>query len=824
MSGFAGLFTNPMLLWFLPLALIPVLLHLLTLHRLKTVELSTFRFLFDSYVQQRRRMKFLEWLIALLRTLFLLFLVFAISRMRTPDYWETLFGGGAGGRDVVLMIDTSASMGAATDGRTALERSQEAARKVVEKLQPGDHVTVIRVDERPEQLLRRFQASTEEIRNEIDNLETGPSRGNLYAAFSQLFSGDSPEISKMKNPQIFLFTDLQQSGWDEFRGGETAVKVPAGTDLRVVNVGSGRPLDNVAVVGNPPTQSRVIVGLPVTLRPRIANFSLNRTTPADFAITTSINGQQVDRQPLPVKAGKTEEVEVIYVPAEAGILKGLFEITGDPFLDDNIYRFTLDVRPQVRVLLVNGNPAPIPLDDAGLYIRTALTATDTEDNEPDGGENEADPAAEENLRPSRELVRALDVREIPEAQLNAETLERTAVVILANCGGLDAARFTLVRNFVNKGGGLIVLPGDKVAPDLYTKQFFPDPNDPKSPLLAATLGVAVGDPTKSETFSKFSNIDFSNAILSVFDSGKIPYLTRVQVYRHFALTLPKDRGSSWPLIAFAGTDEPAVIEGSYGNGRVLLSAFAFHSKWSNLPMRPEFVPLVLRMVSQVMKRPELDGPSVVPAGGTAEFFAEEATWDPVSAKVENLTTGVPTPLEQFQRSKSRLVGAFDRTISQGFYDVEVSGGSTARPKQGKLAFAVNLASGESNFRTLGGNLPTTEDPNAASGRMERVGIEVATMLDGLVPGETLQVVDATAEAQQQYGEPGHQSEVWRWLIFVMFIVIGIEFLLSTLSGQVADSEEDGALERIKQLSPGGWVGRMTGADVTEEAPTGVSAE
>ena len=100
MGGLTSLFTNSALLWFLPLALIPVLLHLLTLHRLKTVELSTFRFLFDSYVQQRRRMKFLEWLIALLRTLFLLFLVFAISRMRTPDHWKSLFGGGAGSRDV----------------------------------------------------------------------------------------------------------------------------------------------------------------------------------------------------------------------------------------------------------------------------------------------------------------------------------------------------------------------------------------------------------------------------------------------------------------------------------------------------------------------------------------------------------------------------------------------------------------------------------------------------------------------------------------------------------------------------------------------------
>ena len=70
--------------YFLPLVLIPILLHLLTLHRLKTVELSTSRFLFDSYVQQRRRMKFLEALIAFLRTLFLLLLVLCIvSRCST---------------------------------------------------------------------------------------------------------------------------------------------------------------------------------------------------------------------------------------------------------------------------------------------------------------------------------------------------------------------------------------------------------------------------------------------------------------------------------------------------------------------------------------------------------------------------------------------------------------------------------------------------------------------------------------------------------------------------------------------------------------------
>ena len=68
------------LLYFLPLAAIPIALHLFTLHRLRTVELSTFRFLFDSYVQQRRRMKFLEALLAVLRTAFLALLVMVVMK------------------------------------------------------------------------------------------------------------------------------------------------------------------------------------------------------------------------------------------------------------------------------------------------------------------------------------------------------------------------------------------------------------------------------------------------------------------------------------------------------------------------------------------------------------------------------------------------------------------------------------------------------------------------------------------------------------------------------------------------------------------------
>src|SRR5438046_2694064 len=125
-------FLHPALLWFLPLAAIPILLHLLTLHRLKTVELSTFRFLFDSYVQQRRRMQFLEALLAMLRAAFVLLLVLLICRPAVR-HWNKLFDVGSG-REVVLLVDCSASMNARKGGVSAIDRAKSVALSILERL------------------------------------------------------------------------------------------------------------------------------------------------------------------------------------------------------------------------------------------------------------------------------------------------------------------------------------------------------------------------------------------------------------------------------------------------------------------------------------------------------------------------------------------------------------------------------------------------------------------------------------------------------------------------------------------------------------------
>src|SRR5947209_7854668 len=196
-------FINALPLWlFIALPLIPVVLHLLTLQRLRTVELPTYRFLFDSYVQQRRRTQFLEALLAMLRVLFILGIVFLVARPVVKKF-SGLFQAGSG-REVILLVDCSASMNAQAKGQTAFERAKAAAKQVVGRLSADDRVTLIRVAARPEEVFSRFSTDVAGIQERIDNLRLAPARANLFAALNAVFGDEKREPA---NPLVYFFTD-----------------------------------------------------------------------------------------------------------------------------------------------------------------------------------------------------------------------------------------------------------------------------------------------------------------------------------------------------------------------------------------------------------------------------------------------------------------------------------------------------------------------------------------------------------------------------------------------------------------------------------------
>ena len=772
---------HPALLWFLPLAAIPLVLHLLTLHRLKTVELSTFRFLFDSYVQQRRRMRFLEALLAMLRTLFLLLLIVLFMRPVLRN-WGELFGGdgGSGGREVILLIDCSASMNARSAGLSAFERAKKAAASVVERLGRNDRLTLIRVAATPEELFSRFTTDTQGIQDRIDNLKTTSSRANIFAALLHVFGPEAPHRS---NPLVYLITDCQSSGWKEVRNQGLDKLIPQGTPFVVLNVGDKQPLPNRAVIGDAPRRNRVIAGLPILLRPHVINYS--KTEPAELTLSVFLDGKETARIPLTLRPGESMTWRVHYLPREPGLVQGRFKITGntDRFPEDDEFLFTLLVQPRVKVLVVNNvgeeNDGKVdPEIDEGLFIVRALKSK----AEATAEDNNANP-----LKASKEFRRSLDVRRVAESALNPQTLQDASVVVLANCGALNDQQFDWLRQFVRHGGGLLIFPGDKVNPATYNDRFFPVPGPQGESLTVARLGPAEGDPEQRQSFEQVAALDLSHPALTVFNTGDSdarPFKT-TRVYRRFPLQLPPKRGNAWPLLKFS-SGGPALVESRLGDGVVLLSAFPAHRRWTNLPLKPDFVPLLLRLASHVQHRPEVEVSPVVAADGSAEVTVNNI-WSSAEASVKDPAGHLLSlPLE---RSGARLLGAFEQTGQRGYYQVDVRGSYLGQPRAASLAFAVNLAPEESDF----------------------------TMLDekelrALLPGADLTYVDASAEAQYEKGTLGKEHEVWPFLIWGVFLIMAIEFLFATVSGRRSDADEQTSVrQRLLRMNPGSWVARMTGS-------------
>src|SRR3954447_13920832 len=104
---------------------VPVLIHLLLRPRARRVEIGSVHFLKLALRESTRRRKLRRWLLLALRAAAVLLLALLFAR--------PYLGAGAEGRDreVVLLIDQSASMAAVQSGQTLFSRAQEAADRVL---------------------------------------------------------------------------------------------------------------------------------------------------------------------------------------------------------------------------------------------------------------------------------------------------------------------------------------------------------------------------------------------------------------------------------------------------------------------------------------------------------------------------------------------------------------------------------------------------------------------------------------------------------------------------------------------------------------------
>lgn len=205
-------FLNPLFLFGLAAAAIPILIHLFTRRRPKDVPFSSLEFLSEVQQSEIRRLRIKQWLLLLLRTLAVAALATAMARPALPGGAGR--AGEAAATTLVALIDVSGSMGAlAADGRPLLAGARRAAEDLLATLGPADQLLLVPYDRAPRPVSEQPIGDAGRLRAALQAL--APTAHVTDHAAALALAARTLVEARSLNKELVWLSDFQRSGLAE---------------------------------------------------------------------------------------------------------------------------------------------------------------------------------------------------------------------------------------------------------------------------------------------------------------------------------------------------------------------------------------------------------------------------------------------------------------------------------------------------------------------------------------------------------------------------------------------------------------------------------
>ncbi len=571
-------FVNPALAFGALLAVVPLIIHLLNRRRHKPLAWGAMRFVEAAYKRTHRRMQMENLLLLLLRMAAVAALAFAVAR--------PFVGRGALGalteasRDIVLMVDGSASTGYRADIETTFDRIVRRAEAVVDSLDEGrgDRVHLWLLGEEPRLLSWPSPAKAMSVLSTLESPLDEPL--NLDRAFGELqrLIKDG-ELLDGGDTEVRLLTDLQRNS---FLASSTESERPAyferlddlharGWSVWVEDLGSAS--------STPPNRSISEVRL-TNATSGLAEASITVVNHSNLPqpgvrISLDVDGNRIPSQRLDLEPRSEQSAVFRLGSLEPGPHTLVAETEGDRLAVDDRRAHVAHIPKPTRVLLVNGAPSNNLTQDGVGYLRLAI-----EGNSSGEGSNNG----------------PFVVQEIRAANLAASDLEMSDhdVIWLAGIAAPSRAVLADLEKFVVDGGAVIVSAGPQVG-DLSAwreRAFASDGSGLMPGEWLRKVSIA-----RQGDFYRIAEFVEDHPVLSLFaDPGLRPLLIGVP-FSDF-LSLAPEPGARVLMRLDDGESSPLLVEKSLGRGRVLVFNSTIHEAWTLLPRAGRtFVPFVFELLT-----------------------------------------------------------------------------------------------------------------------------------------------------------------------------------------------------------------------------------
>jgi hypothetical protein len=427
----------------------------------------------------------------------------------------------------------------------------------------------------------------------------------------------------------------------------------------------------------------------------------------------------------------------------------------DPLGIDNNRFLALKVHDRVSVLIVDGQPQPEPWRSETSFLEAAFRV---------GSESVAN-----------ERLSVIEPKCITQGDLEQMTkdasrgrLEDYDVVFLANVSDFSPDAATAIDSYVKNGGSLFIFLGEMVVPERYNEVLFREGQG----VLPAKLLEWAGDKERMTSFG-LDVLEFSHPVFIFFDSeNHRKLLAPLRTYVYYKTEVPQGRKDTNVLAVYKDPDRsPAVIEKSYGRGRVLLVTTTSSMEWNAWAVRPFFVCFLNEAVSYLSRGSGaglniLVGDVFHKVYPSREFAQEVHIITPTGETVKKALTPLLSSEKEKKDSEEgeqEFVLLHSETDKSGIYRIVLAQEATvgSAPERTEC-FAVNVDTRESNMEKI-------------------VQSELTEAFPDIKPTIT-QFKEVKKELTAGKAQPGGR-EIWWYVALAVLLLLFVESLLAQRFGK-----------------------------------------
>jgi hypothetical protein len=410
-------------------------------------------------------------------------------------------------------------------------------------------------------------------------------------------------------------------------------------------------------------------------------------------VSLEIDGHAIETKPVSVAPNSSASVTFAPFTLSDPQVHGLIKAGTDAFPADNTFDFVMTPSQQVTILIVDSGSSASDT----FYLSRALAIGNTP---------------------------AFQVEVVPAARVTPQMLDKRSVVILNDTILPPGLAGGALKRYVERGGGVLVAFGDHSAwPATETD------------LLPGKLGAVVDRSDGRGATIGFR--DYSHQVFEVFKAPRSGDFSAVRVLRYRAIEPgPTDR-----VIARFDDGAVAAVEKRVGSGRVIAWTTSLDDSWTDLALKPVYLPLVHQFTRYLSQFEQTSYWSTV--GQVVDLAAA------YKAKADRV---VMTPAGERLR-----MSASDPAILElnehGLYEVRSASNGSGRPDR----IAVNLDPAESDLTPL--------DPS-----------ELVAAVTGRATAAAVAAAEKPAELTAEEAE--RRQNVWWYLLVAGVLLLAAEMAVA----------------------------------------------